>query len=83
MIIKTKNGRSFDTEKDLNSAERHIVQKLFAWEQMAASLEQFKGKKEEALKKGWNGSGPLRESIAIRIITRDMEQKVSARLATG
>lgn len=83
MIIETKNGRSFDTEKDLNSAERHVLQKLFAWEQMAVSLEQFRAKKNDALKKGWNGSGPLRESSAIRIITKEMENKITARLATG
>jgi len=81
MIINTKNGRSFDTEKDLVSEERHILQKLFAWESMANSLEQFRRKKEEALLKGWNNSGPVKESTALKIIIKDMERKVVDRLA--
>lgn len=81
MIITTKSGRSFDTEKDLISEERHILQKLFAWESMATSLEQFRKKKKEALIKGWNNSGPIEESTALKIITKDMEKKVIDRLA--
>jgi hypothetical protein len=81
MIISTRNGRSFDTEKDLIAEERHILQKLFAWESMAASLEQFREKKEEAFQKGWNNSGPVKESPALRIIIKDMEKKVIARLS--
>jgi hypothetical protein len=81
MLITTKNGRSFDTEKDLISEERHILQKLFAWESMATSLEQFREKKEEAFQKGWNNSGPVKESTALKIIIKDMEKKVIDRLA--
>jgi hypothetical protein len=80
MIITTKSGQSFDTEKDLTAAERHILQKLFAWEAMATSLEQFKEKKKEAIFKGWNNSGPIKESNALKAITRDMAKKVTARL---
>ena len=81
MIITTKSGRSFDTEKDLISEERHILQKLFAWEALATSLEQFREKKEEALQKGWNNSGPVKESTALRMIVKDMEKKVVDRLS--
>ena len=80
MIITTRNGQTFDTNKDLTSPERHILQKLFAWESMATSLEQFKEKKRDALSKGWNNSGPIAESTALRIITTDMQKKVVARL---
>ncbi len=83
MIITTKNGQSFDTEKDLIAEERHILQKLFAWESMATSLYQFREKKEEALVKGWNNSGPVKTSSALKKIIRDMEKKVIARLANG
>jgi len=82
MIITTRNGRSFDTDRDLTAPERHILQKLFAWESMAISLEHFRDKKEEALRKGWNNSGPIRESAAFEIILRDMESNVMARLDT-
>jgi hypothetical protein len=80
MIIKTKNGQSFDTERDLTAPERHILQKLFAWESMALSLSQFREKKRDALQKGWNNSGPVPESPALKAITADMAKKVAERL---
>lgn len=80
MIITTRNGKSFDTDKDLTAPERHILQKLFAWESMVTSLEQFRDKKETALLKGWNNSGPIDESLALNTIINDLEKKVDARL---
>lgn len=79
MIFTTGRGESFDTEKDLSDVERHILQKLFIWKEMAASPEDFRGKKEEALRRGWNNSGPIPESRAMKIITRDLEEQVSLR----
>jgi hypothetical protein len=81
MIITTSNRKSFDTEKDLSAPERHILQKLFAWESMVTSLEQFEQKKEEALLRGWNNSGPIREGMALKAIIKTLEQKVAARLS--
>jgi hypothetical protein len=83
MIITTWNGKSFDTEKDLNAPERHVLQKLFAWESMVSSLEQFKQKKEQALLKGWDNSGPIQEGMALKAITETLERKVAARLGTN
>jgi len=83
MIITTKNGQSFDTERDLTAPERHILQKLFLWESMASSLQQFRSKKEEAFLRGWNNSGPIRESRALKQIIGDLEEKVTARLDNG
>ena len=80
MIIATKDGKSFDTQRDLTAPERHILQKLFLWESMASSLRQFREKKDEAFIKGWNNSGPIQESMALKAIIRDLEEKVSARL---
>jgi hypothetical protein len=80
VIITTKDGKSFDTETDLTAPERHILQKLFLWESMASTLDQFREKKEQALTKGWNSSGPIQASEALKSIIRDLEQKVSARL---
>jgi len=82
MIITTRGGKSIDTRTDLSAPERHVLQKLFAWEAMATSLEQFRKKKEEALLKGWNNSGPVKGSHAFLAITRDMEKKVRVRLAS-
>ena len=80
MIITTKSGRSFDTDKDLTAPERHILQKLFLWESMASTLDQFREKKAEALLKGWNNSGPVKESVSLKLIIGDLEEKVTARL---
>ena len=80
MVLTLGNGQSFDTETDLTAQERHVLQKLFLWKSMASSLEEFRKKKEEALQRGWNGSGPIRESDALRAIVRDLEEKVSHRL---
>lgn len=80
MIITTKNGQSFDTDKDLTAPERHILQKMLAWETMATSIEEFREKKKQALLRGWNNSGSISESKALRAILRDMEEKVAFRL---
>ena len=80
MIINTRDGQSFETNRDLTAPERHILQKLFAWESMAISLEQFREKKKEALHKGWNNSGPVTESSALKAIIKDLERKVSIRI---
>ncbi|MFH1242408.1 MAG: hypothetical protein V1689_08610 [Pseudomonadota bacterium] len=80
MIITTRDGQSFDTERDLEAAERHVLQKLFLWEPMASSLGQFREKRDEALLKGWNNSGPVNESRALKSIIRELEAKVCIRL---
>ena len=80
MIFTTKNGESFDLEKDLSSPERHILQKLFIWKDMAGSVEEFRRKKQEALGKGWNDSGPIPESRALKSITQDLEEQLARRL---
>ncbi len=80
MLLTLRTGQSFDTETDLTAPERHILQKLFLWKSMASSVEEFRKKKEEALQKGWNHSGPIRESDTMGAITRDLEEKVTLRL---
>jgi hypothetical protein len=80
MRITIRDGRSFDTETDLKPEERHILQKLMAWETLVRSLEEFRQKKADALKKGWNASGPVTESGALEAITNDMQEKVRNRL---
>ena len=80
MILVLGNGQAFDTETDLTAQERHVLQKLFLWKSMASSVEDFRKKKQEALDKGWNQSGPIRESDALRAIVVDLEKKVVLRL---
>ena len=83
MIITTRCGRSYNTETELNAPERHILQKLFIWESLASSLEVFKQKKEEALLKGWNNSGPIREREILKSIIADLEERIILRLKGG
>ena len=80
MIITTKSGKSFDTDIDLTAPERHILQKLFLWESLASSLDEFREKKAQSLLKGWNHSGPVQETRALKCITDDLEKKVLERL---
>jgi hypothetical protein len=77
MIYTTNSGEFFDTERDFSDAERHILQKLFIWKEMASSAADFRKKKEEALRTGWNNSGPIPESPAMKSITKDLEEQVS------
>ncbi len=79
MIIRTQTGREYDTDLDLGPAERHVLQKLFLWEPMVASLEEFREKKVEALSKGWNDSGPVSTGPALGEIITEMEARVSRR----
>ncbi len=80
MIYTTQRGESFDLEKDFSSPERHILQKLFIWKDMAASVEEFRLKKQEALHKGWSDSGPVHESRNLKSVTRDFEAQVALRI---
>ena len=52
MLYTTSRGESFDMGQDFSSSERHVLQKLFLWRDMAASVEEFQLKKQEAMRKG-------------------------------
>lgn len=80
MIVTIADGRTFDTDKALTAPERHILQKLLIWEEFAFSIEQFRRKKREALRSGWNNSGEIKESENLRAILADLERKVILRL---
>jgi hypothetical protein len=80
MIYTTQRGESFDLEKDFSSAERHILQKLLLWRDLATGVEDFRAKKQEALAKGWGDSGPVQESRALQSLTRDLEGQVAKRV---
>jgi len=80
MILHTRGGAALDTSIDLSAPERHILQKLLLWKDMAVSVEEFRGKKEQALRDGWNDSGPIRESRALGGIIQELEYMVAQRL---
>ena len=80
MIYTTQKGESFDLEKDFSSPERHVLQKLLLWKELAKSVDEFRRKKQEALGKGWGDSGPIQESRNLQILTKDLEEQVARRL---
>ncbi len=80
MIYTTQKGETFDLEKDFSSAERHILQKLLLWKDLAVSVTEFRAKKQEALRKGWGDSGPVQESLQLQTLTKDLEDQVARRL---
>lgn len=80
MIFTTAQGKSFDTETDLTAPERHILQKLFLWESLAGSLEEFRQRKAEALERGWNHSGAIPESAPMTCIIQELESRLARRL---
>jgi hypothetical protein len=80
MLYTTENGETFDLEKDFSSPERHILQKLLLWQEMAASREEFRQKKAAALQAGWNNSGPIKEGPALKCVTQDLEKRLVQRL---
>jgi hypothetical protein len=81
MIYTTQKGRVFDLEKDFSSPERHILQKLLLWRDLATGVEEFRQKWQEALRRGWGDSGPVAESRNLQEITADLEDQVARRVA--
>ena len=80
MIIITSSGETIDTAV-MTSEERHILQKLFAWKSLVDSVALFREKKREALKNGWNNSGPVSESRALSLVIAHLERQVRLRLS--
>ena len=42
MIIAARDGKSFDTDRDLTAPECHILQELIIWQLFASSVDQFR-----------------------------------------
>lgn len=80
MQITLSNGRKIDTEKDLTAEERHIIQKLYAWQSLVDSLDAFRKKVQQAFHSGWNNSGPVACRGVMDQIIADLEKTVRQRL---
>lgn len=81
MIIYLDSNTSIDTDRDLSSEERHILQKLIGWSSLVNSAAAFQQKKEAAFAVGWNNSGPVRESRAMSLVVQKLEKELRLRLA--
>lgn len=80
MLIHIDNKTEIDTDHDLTSEERHVLQKLLCYKAFVDSLEEFREKKEKAYAVGWNNSGPIRESKALKQVVQHMEKELDLRL---
>lgn len=72
MIYTTLDGQSFDTDRQLSQAERHVLQKLVIWRKVGLSPREFQRRRAEALAKGWNNQGPVEESAVLAAISEDL-----------
>jgi hypothetical protein len=80
MIIQIDSNTEIDTDRDLSSEERHVLQKLFGWKTLVDSVAEFRQKKESALIVGWNNSGPIRETEALALVVQQLEKELRLRL---
>jgi hypothetical protein len=71
---------NFELEKDLTSAERPILQKLFSLEGPGRRRKGIQPKEQEALDQGWGESGPVGKVARLKSITRDPEEQVASRM---
>jgi hypothetical protein len=77
VIYLTLAGRAVDTDQELSPPERHVLQKLMAWQQLGLPLADYASRRAKALQQGWDGRGPVTESPALRAVADDL----AARLA--
>lgn len=80
MIFTMDTGETVNTVS-LSPEERHIIQKLLAWHSLVDSMSQFQEKTRDALRVGWNNSGPVHESRALSLVIRHLETRLRNRLA--
>lgn len=80
MIYLTLQGRSVDTDQELTSPQRHVLQKLLAWEHLGLSLSDFAARRAKALQQGWDGRGPVQASAAFQAVADDLAARLGARL---
>jgi len=81
MIISCENGEQVDTSV-LSSEERHVIQKLLAWQSLADSMDFFRAKTAAALAAGWGESGPVNRTRALTLIIQSLERELRQRLVT-
>ena len=80
MLIPIDNNTAIDTDRDLSAEERHVLQKLLCYKTYVDSLDEFRDKKNLAYSVGWNNSGPIKESQALRQVVLQMEKELTIRL---
>lgn len=82
MLYTTLGGRVLDTDRDLDEAGRHVMQKLMAWESLGLGPREFAQKRTQALAVGWDGRGPVSEGEALRAANDDLARRVAVAAGT-
>lgn len=82
MLYVTLKARTIDTVTDLSEPERHVMQKLIAWERLGDEPAEFKRKMAKALRIGWDGRGPVRASAALRDVCDDLTARLAIAAGT-
>jgi len=80
MIFHIDDETIIDTDTDLCSEEKHILQKLLCYKIFVTSMEEFHEKTRQAFRVGWNNSGPVPESPTMAMVIKLLEQEVHTRL---
>jgi len=81
MIFHIDDHSIVDTDRDLCSEEKHILQKLLCYKVFVRSMEEFHEKTRQAFRVGWNNSGPVPMSHTLGKVIKLLEQEVRVRLA--
>jgi len=79
MILDCDKAGQVDTAR-LSPEERHIIQKIMAWQSLSTSMAMFREKTAAALEAGWNNSGPVARTRALSQVIDHYEKKVRHRL---
>ncbi|MFH1059795.1 MAG: hypothetical protein V1797_14105 [Pseudomonadota bacterium] len=77
MLYTTLAGRIVDTDRDLDEAGRHVMQKLMAWESLGLTSAEFATKRGQALAVGWDGRGAVSDSGALGLVVADLARRVA------
>lgn len=80
MLIELPDQSTIDTDRDLSSEERHILQKLLCYKHFVGSVAEFRDKKAVAFRVGWNNSGPISERPVMAKVAEKLEEDIRLRL---
>jgi hypothetical protein len=79
MIYTLGNGRSVDTNRDLNIVERNFIQKMMIYQYLNIGLESFRGRWRSDDSPVWNGPSTLDHPGPAVEILLDLERKLEER----
>lgn len=82
MLYVTLTNRELDLSR-LSEPERHVAQKVIAWEKLGVEAGEFDKKYDKALRDGWGESGAVSPSAGLRALAEDARLRLGAARADG